>query len=146
MRALVLRIRNSLTEEQMLPVSVGIVYLWFGMLKFFTGVSPAEALAQQTIQELTFGILDPAVSIILLALWETVIGILLITTFWRKTALLLALLHIMLTFTPFLFFPELVFTKIPFGLTLLGQYIIKNFIILGVLIALLKKRAEAIKK
>jgi uncharacterized membrane protein YkgB len=123
----------------MIPVSVGIVYLWFGALKFFSGVSPAETLAQQTIQNLTFNLIDPSVSIILLALWETTIGILLLLTIWRRTALLLALLHIILTFTPFLFFPELVFTNIPFGLTLLGQYIIKNVIILGVLLVLLKK-------
>lgn len=123
----------------MIPVSVGIVYLWFGALKFFSGVSPAETLAQQTIQNLTFNLIDPSVSIILLVLWETTIGILLLLTIWRRTALLLALLHIILTFTPFLFFPELVFTNIPFGLTLLGQYIIKNVIILGVLLVLLKK-------
>ena len=123
----------------MIPVSVGIVYLWFGTLKFFSGVSPAETLAQQTIQKLTFNLIDPSVSIILLALWETTIGILLLLTIWRRTALLLALLHIILTFTPFLFFPELVFTNMPFGLTLLGQYIIKNVIILGVLLVLLKK-------
>jgi len=123
----------------MIPITVGIVYLWFGALKFFSGASPAETLAQQTIEALTFGLLEPSASIILLALWETTIGILLITAIWRKTALLLALLHIILTFTPFLFFPDLVFTKIPFGLTLLGQYIIKNIIILGVLVSLLKK-------
>lgn len=123
----------------MIPVSVGIVYLWFGALKFFSGISPAEALAQQTIQQLTFNLLDPSISITLLALWETTIGLLLLLTIWRKMALLLALSHIILTFTPFLFFPELVFAKIPFGLTLLGQYIIKNIIILGVLLALLKK-------
>ena len=123
----------------MIPVSVGIVYLWFGALKFFSGVSPAETLAQQTIQKLTFNLIDPSVSIILLALWETTIGILLLLTIWRRTTLLLALLHIILTFTPFLFFPELVFTNMPFGLTLLGQYIIKNVIILGVLLVLLKK-------
>jgi len=123
----------------MIPVSVGIVYLWFGTLKFFSGVSPAETLAQQTIQKLTFNLIDPSVSIILLALWETTIGILLLLTIWRRTTLLLALLHIILTFTPFLFFPELVFTNMPFGLTLLGQYIIKNVIILGVLLVLLKK-------
>lgn len=139
MRALGIRFRNRFWEIHMIPVSVGIVYLWFGALKFFSGVSPAETLAQQTIQNLTFNLIDPSVSIILLALWETTIGILLLLTIWRRTALLLALLHIILTFTPFLFFPELVFTNIPFGLTLLGQYIIKNVIILGVLLVLLKK-------
>ena len=57
-----------------IPISIGLVYLWFGSLKFFTGVSPAEKLAQDTIEQLTMGLLLPEISIILLALWETLIG------------------------------------------------------------------------
>ena len=36
-------------------VSLGIVYLWFGALKFFPGTSPAETLATDTITRLTAG-------------------------------------------------------------------------------------------
>lgn len=38
-----------------------------------------------------------------------------------------------LTFTPLVFFPELIFNENLLTLTLLGQYIIKNLIILGAL-------------
>lgn len=109
------------------------------MLKFFAGVSPAEDLAKATISRLTFGFLAPDLSILLLAIWETVIGLLLISHLFEKFALKLALVHIILTFLPFLYFPDLVFSATPFGLTLLGQYIVKNIIILGVLIVLLRE-------
>ena len=139
MKELVARLVHRKTKINLICVSIGIVYLWFGMLKFFVGISPAEDLAKATIEQLTFGILTPELSIILLAIWETLIGLLLIGHLFVKFALKLALIHIVLTFLPFLFFPDLVFTQAPFSLTLLGQYIIKNVIILGVLIVLLKE-------
>lgn len=139
MRELVIEYWNKRKKINLLPVSIGIVYLWFGALKFFSGVSPAEELAKSTIDRLIFGILPSTYSIILLAIWETLIGILLITNLYRKAALRMALVHILFTFSPFLFFPELLFSQAPFGLTLLGQYIIKNVIILGVLLGLLKE-------
>ena len=113
--------------------------LWFGALKFFPGLSPAQSLAIGTIHELTFHVFSDTIALVLLALWEVAIGVFLLTNLFRKTTLYLALLHILLTFTPFLFFPELVFTQAPFGLTLLGQYIVKNLIILGILIVLIKQ-------
>ena len=124
------------------PLSIGLVYLWFGALKFFTGVSPAEQLAKNTIDQLTAGLLIPDLSILLLAFWETSIGMLLILNIWYRFALKIALVHILFTFSPFLFFPDLLWTEAPFGLTLLGQYIVKNIIILGVLLVLLWKAKE----
>lgn len=57
----------------MLRVSIGIVFFWFGILKFFPGVSPAQDLAIRTISLLTFGILPASVIINMLALWEVVL-------------------------------------------------------------------------
>lgn len=124
--------RNSL-----LAISIGLVYLWFGILKFFPDLSPAEGLAKSTIHVLTFGFIPDNVSIILLALWETGIGIFLIFNVARKTVALLALVHIVFTFTPLVFFPDQVFNEGPLYLTLLGQYIIKNLIIIAALLSLL---------
>jgi len=45
------------------------------MLKFFQGASPAEVLAINTIDKLTFSLLHPKVIIIGLATIETFIGI-----------------------------------------------------------------------
>ena len=123
-------------------MSIGLVYLWFGSLKFFSGVSPAEKLAQDTIDQLTFGLLLPEISIILLAIWETLIGVLLLFSIWYRLALNIAVVHILFTFSPFLFFPDILWTDAPFGLTLLGQYIVKNVIILGALLVLLWKSKQ----
>lgn len=139
MKELVTRLISRNKKINLISVTIGIVYLWFGVLKFFAGVSPAEDLAKATISRLTFGFLAPDLSILLLAIWETVIGLLLIGHFFEKLALKLALVHIILTFLPFLYFPDLVFSATPFGLTLLGQYIVKNIIILGVLVVLFKE-------
>ena len=37
---------------QLLRISLGAIFFWFGMLKFFEGLSPAEALATQIFSEL----------------------------------------------------------------------------------------------
>ncbi|EAR01750.1 hypothetical protein FB2170_14518 [Maribacter sp. HTCC2170] len=116
------------------------------MLKFFPGVSPAETIALDTISELTLGVVTPDVSIILLALWETIIGVLLIIGLFSRAALNLAIVHMILTFTPFLFFPELTFTNAPFGLTLLGQYIVKNIVFLAIMIYILSKERKTERK
>lgn len=121
-----------------LAISIGLVYLWFGMLKFFPDLSPAEGLAKNTIHVLTFGLIPDGISILLLALWETCIGVLLILNKARRTVALLALVHIVFTFTPLLFFPDQVFNDGMPYLTLLGQYIIKNLIIVAALLSLLK--------
>jgi len=139
MKELVVRLIGRNKKINLISATIGIVYLWFGMLKYFAGASPAEELAKATISRLTLGFLAPEISILLLAIWETVIGLLLIGHLFEKFALKLALVHIILTFLPFLFFPDLVFSQAPFSLTLLGQYIIKNVIILGALIVLLKE-------
>jgi len=56
--------RNSLT---LLQISLGIVFFWFGALKFFPGLSPAQDLAGRTIETLSFGLLQPTVSLPILA-------------------------------------------------------------------------------
>ncbi|HSR59099.1 MAG TPA: hypothetical protein VLL47_00010 [Robiginitalea sp.] len=126
------------SRYSLISIGLGLVYLWFGMLKFFAGLSPAEELAGTTIERLTFGLIVPDWGLPLLAFWETAIGILLLTGLCRKCALLAALLHISLTFTPLFFFPELCFTNFPYGLTLVGQYIIKNVVFFGVMLAMLR--------
>lgn len=131
-------LKTQITHNQLLAISIGIVYLWFGALKFFPNVSPAEDLAKNTIDLLTFHLIPSDVSIILLALWETVVGALLITNIYRKSSVILALVHMVFTIFPLLFFTEQVFENLPFHLTLLGQYIIKNLVIIAGLLVVYK--------
>jgi hypothetical protein len=73
----------------LLRISLGIVFLWFGALKFFPGLSPAQELAGRTIQTLTFGLLAPDTAVLILAVWECLIGLgLLLGVFLRATLLL----------------------------------------------------------
>lgn len=116
-----------------LRLSIGIIYIWFGVLKFFPGVSPAEGLAKETIHLLTFRLIDPDLSLLLLAIWETAIGILLLVGIYSRWVIRIVLVHMICTFTPLFLLPALSFTAAPFSLTLVGQYIIKNIVIISAL-------------
>ncbi len=114
----------------LLRISIGIIYIWFGALKFFHGYSPAEDLAINTINKLSFGLIPVPVNIILLAIWEVAVGLALVAGKWVRTALVLLFVHMICTFTPLLFFPDVSFKYAPYGFTLVGQYIMKNIIII----------------
>jgi hypothetical protein len=55
-----LRTRTETFGAPVLRVSLGIIFLWFGALKFFPGLSPAQDLAARTIEQLSFGIVQPS--------------------------------------------------------------------------------------
>ncbi|MGQ0604339.1 MAG: DoxX family membrane protein [Anaerolineales bacterium] len=112
-----------------LRISLGVVFFWFGVLKFFPGLSPAQDLATRTIGILTFGLVPPSVSIPVLAAWECVIGLGLITGWFMRATLLLLFLQMLGTVTPLFFFPAETFTRFPYAPTLEGQYIIKNIVL-----------------
>jgi len=114
-----------------LRISLGIIFFWFGFLKFFHGVSSAETLATKTISVLTFGLIEPSVSLIILAVWETMIGLGLLFNKFLREILLLLFLQMIGTITPLFFFPAETFKIFPFVPTLEGQYIIKNLILIG---------------
>ncbi len=114
-----------------LRVGLGIVFLWFGLLKFIPGGSPAEELAGRTIEILTFGLIQPSVSVAILAVWESVIGIGLITGVFLRPTLLLLVLQMLGTLTPLAFFPTETFSRPFYMPTLEGQYIIKNMVLIA---------------
>jgi uncharacterized membrane protein YphA (DoxX/SURF4 family) len=113
----------------LLRVSLGLIFLWFGALKFVPELSPAQDLAGQTIARLTFGLVAPAVSIPLLAVWECLIGLGLVSGRWLRATLLLLVLQMVGTVMPLILFPSIVFTLPPLVPTLEGQYIIKNIVL-----------------
>jgi uncharacterized membrane protein YkgB len=115
----------------LLRISIGIIFLWFGVLKFFPGLSPAEGLAFDTIQLLTFGLLPKAFIIYGLATWETLIGLGLIFNRFMRETLLLLYLQMLGTLSPIILFPAEVFTHFPYALTMEGQYIFKNLVVIS---------------
>ena len=116
---------------KLLRVSLGIVFFWFGALKFFPGLSPAQDMATRTIDILAFGLIPPHVSFLVLATWECLIGIGLILGLFMRATLLLLFLQMLGTLTPIFFFPQEIFTRIPYAPTLEGQYIIKNMVLIS---------------
>lgn len=114
-----------------LRVALGLVFLWFGALKFIPGLSPAQSLAGQTIELLTFGLIPPAVSVLILAAWECAIGIGLITGLFIRITIFLLLTQMAGTLTPLFLFPAETWTIFPIAPTLEGQYIIKNMVLVG---------------
>ncbi len=115
----------------LLRISMGVVFFWFGALKFFPGLSPAQDLASRTIERLTFGLLSTQVSLLILAGWECLIGLGLIFGVFMRGTLLLLFVQMIGTITPVFFFPAEVFTAIPYAPTLEGQYIIKNLVLIS---------------
>lgn len=118
--------KNGIT---LLRISVGIVFFWFGVLKFFPGVSPADELATRTISTLTFGVVPPDISRPVLATWETIIGLGLITGLYMRITLLLLFVQMLGTVTPLVLFPNETWTRFPIVPTLEGQYILKNIVL-----------------
>jgi uncharacterized membrane protein YphA (DoxX/SURF4 family) len=114
-----------------LRIGLGVVFLWFGVLKFFPGASPAETLAARTIEQLSGGMIGPSVSLPVLAAWESLIGLGLLTGLFMRATLLLLVLQMAGTLTPLVLFPGETFTTFPLAPTLEGQYIIKNVVLIG---------------
>lgn len=115
----------------LLRISLGLVFFWFGVLKFFPDLSPAVDLATKTIDKLTLGRVDSNIAIPLLAAWECLIGLGLLFGVFMRTTLLLLILQMAGTLLPLIFFPGEVFSRIPFAPTLEGQYIIKNAVLIS---------------
>lgn len=109
-----------------LRIGLGIVFVWFGALKLFPGLSPAEELVRNTTY-----FVDPDWFVPVLALWEMAIGLGLIFRIFMRITILLLFLQMPGTALPLLILPDAVWTQFPYGLTLEGQYIIKNLVLIG---------------
>lgn len=114
-----------------LRVALGVVFLWFGVLKFFPGLSPAQTLAVETIDLLTFGLVPAGASLVLLATLECAIGLGLISGKLMRLTLLLLAFQMVGAASPLVLFPGEVFSVFPFAPTLEGQYIIKNVVLVS---------------
>jgi uncharacterized membrane protein YkgB len=75
--------------------------------------------------------LTPETIVPILGLWEIAIGVAFLVPALTRVALLLLLPQMPGTFLPLVMLPEVCFTIAPFGLTLEGQYIIKNLVIIS---------------
>ena len=121
-----------------LRVGVGVVFIWFGALKPL-GLSPAEELLAATVYWWTPEIVVPAIGY-----WEVLIGVAFLIPSMTRVAIFLLAPQMAGTFLPLVLLPEVVWTSFPLGLTLEGQYIIKNLVVIGAALVI-GSRVEALR-
>jgi len=108
-----------------LRLSLAFIFIWFGLLKPL-GLSPATELVAKTVYWVPSDIFIP-----ILGWWEVAIGIGLLFRPLIRMAIFLLFFQMIGTFMPLIILPDVCFTKFPFGLTMEGQYIIKNLILIS---------------
>ena len=108
-----------------LRYSLGIIFIWFGILKPL-GLSPASELVTRTVYWL-----PPEVFVPLLGWWEVAIGICLLYQPFIRMGILLMMPQMIGTFLPLILLPNVVYDGSFFALTLEGQYIVKNLVLIG---------------
>ena len=109
-----------------LRYSLGLIYIWFGILKPF-GLSPAQELVENTV----YWFDNPKTFVPILGWWEVVIGLTMCIKPLIRVSIFLLFIQMPGTFLPLILLPEVCFSNFPLGLTLEGQYIIKNLIIIS---------------
>ena len=110
----------------LLRYSLAMIFIWFGLLKPL-GISPAQELVENTV----YWFDDKATFVNFLGWWEVVIGFTMCVRPLIRISIFLLFLQIPGTFLPLVLLPEVCFTDSPYGLTLEGQYIVKNLIIIS---------------
>lgn len=111
--------------------SIGLIFIWFGALKLVPDMSPADQIATETTMKLTFGLLSQDVARLALAFLELAIGIGLLSGRFLRVTLLLLFAQMAGTLTPLALSPDEIWSEFPLVLTLEGQYIMKNAVLIS---------------
>ncbi len=111
-----------------LRVSLGLVFLAFGVLKFFPGLSPAEDIAAATIDRLTFGLIGGETAVLMTAVLETFIGLTLVTGKFVRLGLVVLAGAFVGIVSPLVLFTDELF---PHGPSLMGQYVLKDIVLVA---------------
>ena len=123
-----------------LRISLGVIFIWFGALKPL-GNSPANDVITRTVYWF-----DPDIFIPILGVWEIAIWLCLLYAPFIRAGLFLLALQMPGTFLPLVLLPEVCFVNFPFDLTLEGQYIIKNLVMIGAAIVVGSRLAPLAEK
>jgi len=111
-----------------LRVALGLVFLGFGVLKFFPGASPAEEIAARTVETLTFGLVPATAAVLLTAVMETFIGLTLLSGRLLRTGLVVLAVAMVGILSPVALVGDELFGH---GMTLLGQYVLKDVVLVA---------------
>lgn len=119
---------------QLLQISLGVVFLAFGVLKFFPGASPAEPLVMRTIDTLTLGLVSGQAAVTMTAVIETFIGLTLVTGKFLRTGLVVLAGALAGMMSPLvLFFGDMFPGGTP---TLEAQYVFKDIVFAAIVLVL----------
>jgi putative oxidoreductase len=121
-------VRHGITA---LRITVGMIFVGFGVLKFFPGVSPAENLAITTVDRLTFGLVSGGVGLVAIATLECFIGISLLAHRWMRLAVWLLAAQLVGVLTPVVLLTDRLFSGPHHAPTLEGQYVLKDIILVA---------------
>ncbi|TVQ14829.1 MAG: hypothetical protein EA364_03475 [Balneolaceae bacterium] len=113
-----------------LRVSLGIIFIWFGLLKT-AGLSPAEPLVVATVGWMPF--FDAITWVIIIGWWEVIIGVCFLFRATIRIAIPLLAMQMVGTFLPLIILTAVTFQPghFPYAPTMEGQYIIKNLLIIS---------------
>jgi uncharacterized membrane protein YphA (DoxX/SURF4 family) len=116
---------------QLLRISLGLVFLGFGALKFFPGVSPAENLVVATTSALTFGLVPGSAALVAVAVLECVIGLWLLSGRALRGAIYLLVIELIGILAPIVLLGDRLFSGPHNAPTLQGQYVLKDVILVA---------------
>jgi putative oxidoreductase len=114
-----------------LRIAVGLIFLGFGFLKFFPGVSPAQELTEKTTHILFLGLVPGGVALVMIATLECVIGICLLANRGMRLAVWLLAIEFVGILSPLVLLPARLFAGPHHAPTLEGQYVLKDIILVA---------------
>ncbi len=115
----------------LLRVALGGIFLAFGLLKFFPGLSPIEDLATRTTEVLSFGLITGRGAMVVIATLECVIGLLFVTGRFLRVGVWLLGAQMLGAMSPLMLFPGELFPGSLHAPTLVAQYIIKDVVLVA---------------
>lgn len=124
--------------------ALSVVFIWFGALKLFH-LSPAEPLITHLHNITLSGLIDIDKFIVLLGFAECTIGLLWLLPSITKWAFHIFSLHMFTTFLPLAFLTGETWQN-QFALTLTGQYIVKNIVLIASATTIFKLTDYGIEK
>ena len=115
----------------LLRLTLGFIYFFFGFLKLFPDLSPAEMLAGETIARVTAHAITARQGLFVLGAAECVLGVGFLLGGRPRAVFALFFVHMLGTFLPLFVLPEFMFKVAPFAPTLHGQYVLKNLVMVA---------------
>lgn len=130
----------------LMRISLGFVFLLFGVLKFIPDASPAEGLSVRTMEKLTFGLLEGDAARLVVATAEVLVGISLLTGLYLKAGVILLGFVMIGVMAPLVLFTGELFSGPGHAPTLEAQYVIKDIVLVtaGINIALRARGAKMV--